>query len=136
MLRHDLGHTAVRNLVTRHGVAEHVAMKITGHETRRGFDAYNIVSPGDLQDAARKMTGALPGAGAPSEPPAKNPLRKFRPRRADFDGRGHTNGHRGPQTRLRGQSRQCGKCMIFAAEGDGGRYWTRTSDLCHVRAAL
>jgi hypothetical protein len=24
------------------------------------FDAYNIVSPGDLQDAARKMAGKLP----------------------------------------------------------------------------
>ena len=35
-------------------------MKITGHETRRVFDAYNIVSPGDLQAAARKMAGTVP----------------------------------------------------------------------------
>jgi hypothetical protein len=49
--------SAVRNMVTRDGVAEHVAMKITGHETRRVFDAYAIVSPDDLREAARKMAG-------------------------------------------------------------------------------
>jgi integrase len=58
MLRHDMRRSAVRNLVVRYGVPEHVAMKITGHETRRVFDAYNIVSPGDLQAAARKMAGS------------------------------------------------------------------------------
>jgi integrase len=57
-LRHDMRRSAVRNLVTRDGVSEHVAMKITGHKTRRVFDAYNIVSPSDLQDAARKMRPA------------------------------------------------------------------------------
>ena len=61
-LRHDMRRSAVRNMVTRDGVPERVAMQITGHETRRVFDTYHIVSPGDLQEAARKMAGAGVGA--------------------------------------------------------------------------
>jgi len=33
-------------------------MQLTGHKTRPVFERYNIVSPGDLRDAARRLDDA------------------------------------------------------------------------------
>jgi hypothetical protein len=53
------------------GVAERAAMQVTGHKTRSVFDRYHIVSPADLQDVARKLTGITTGITKPVASPAK-----------------------------------------------------------------
>jgi hypothetical protein len=57
---HNFRRTAFRNLV-RAGVPEGVAMWLTGHKARAVFERYNIVSAGDLRDAARRLDSFISG---------------------------------------------------------------------------
>ncbi len=52
---HDLRGTAVRNLI-RSGVAQSVAMLISGHKDGRIFSRYNIVDTRDVAEAMQKLS--------------------------------------------------------------------------------
>jgi hypothetical protein len=69
----NLPTAAVRKFVDHRqaaGVADTIAMKMTGHKTRSVFDRYDITSEEDLAEAARKLqtlAGTISGTNAATD---------------------------------------------------------------------
>jgi integrase len=63
LLLHDLRRSAVRSMIRR-GVPQKTAQRISGHKTDAVFNRYNIISKGDIEDAARKIEEGAKAAQA------------------------------------------------------------------------
>lgn len=78
LLIHDLRRSAVRYL-RKAGIAEGVAMKISGHNDRSVFERYDIVSHDDVMDAGKQLQKALELIKLPRAlPPSRKAIRKSR----------------------------------------------------------
>jgi integrase len=71
-LFHDFRRTAARNMI-RAGVAQAVAMSITGHKTDSMFRRYNVTSNGDQREAMQRQSEYL--AGRNLQPDSAEPIR-------------------------------------------------------------